>query len=229
MKKISFIILSFLISLQLYAQHLKVDGVNPNYEKYRESSYFDYIHEDFDTSNLTWVADLTITFDTIIPGMIGETYKLFKEKANRYGANSFRVRASNIYDNGPDKYVSISTYWLRMEDRDSNEVLYKNQEVYLFGFLGYHEEIDGYSVELNDQGFTMHALTFRARKFNKGERVRIHLGSKVRGSSVEFKVSEDMKSRFYYFSMMRGSFKNSSIKQYDRDFGMYLSQILQKE
>lgn len=228
MKKLVFLIVLLNASLGL-AQKLKVDAMNKTHEKFRDSHHFDYIHDDYDTSKLIWIADLTVTFDTIIPGMLGESYNLLKSRANKFGANAFRVKESNIFDTGPDKFISISTFWLHMEDRDSNEVLFHAPEVYLFGFLGYHEEIDGYEVSINKKDYTMHALTFRKESFSDNERIDLQLGSKARGTSVEFEVSEKKEPRYYYFSMVRGSFKNAMIKQYDRDFAMFLTQVLQEE
>ncbi|MEZ4924259.1 MAG: hypothetical protein R2780_13890 [Crocinitomicaceae bacterium] len=212
-----------------FGQKVKVDALNREYEKFRVSDHFDFIHDDFDTAKLIWVADLTVSFDTIIPGMIGETFNVLKERSNKMGANAFKVRASNIYDAGSTKYISISAFWLHMEDRDSNEVLFRSPEVYVFGFLGYHEEIDGYDIEVNKDQYVMHALTYRKRSFAAGDHVNIQLGSKTRGAEVQFKAKEDMVPKFYYFSMIRGAYKNAIIKEYDKHFGMYLTRILQLE
>jgi hypothetical protein len=212
----------------IFAQKLKVDGFNRSYEKYRNSTNFDYLHNDFDSSKLVWVADLTVSFDTVIPGMIGESYKLFKARAHKFGANAFKVKDSDVLTQGGSKYISVSVYWLRMEDRKENDTLFRSNDIYLFGFLGHHEEIAGYEIELNKEDFILVALTFRKTTFLEGDRVSLQLGSKVRGTAVEFSVREGMYPKYYYFQMVRGSFKNSSIREYDRNFAMFLTQILQK-
>jgi hypothetical protein len=217
------------VAMPLLAQKVKVDVFNKSYEKYRNSNHFDYVHEDFDTTKLTWVADLTVKFDTVIPGMIGESFKLLKNKANRFGANSFQVSESDIYTEGNDKFISIKIFWLRMEDRATNDSLFRSTDVYLFGLLGHHQEIEGYEVSLGDDSFTMHALSCRKHSYQVGEEILLQLGTKVRGASVQIKIREYMYPKFYYFSMLRGSFKNATIQEYPLEYGLFLSKILSNE
>ncbi|MBD3636661.1 MAG: hypothetical protein HUJ25_04910 [Crocinitomicaceae bacterium] len=225
------VILTILFCLPYFciSQHVDVLKYNDQYERYRKSRYFDYVHEDFDSANLTWVADLRVEFDTVLRGMIGESYKELKEKANQFGANGFKVNASNIYKSGKDKYIEISVYWIRMENRNENLELFKDNKVYLFGFLGYHQDIDGYDVEIQDESFIMRALTYREYSYPPKTDVTLALGSKIRGTEISFKMEERMFPKFFYFNMIKGSFKNAWIDEYSLSFGTFLTQILEKD
>ena len=223
-------ILSFIIfSPILLGQSIKVKGFNDEYERYRNSHHFDYIHPDFDTSKLTWVADLRVEFDTVLKGMIGESYKELKEKANRFGANSFSVEESDIYSFGKTKFIDLKVYWLRMEDRGDNMALHRSNDVYLFGFLGYHQEIEGYEVEIQEEDFTMRALTYRHYSYPVKTDVTVQLGSKIRGAKTSFKMHERMYPKFLYFNMVKGSFKNAYIDEYSLSFGVFLTRILEAD
>ena len=103
-------ILALSLVICSYSQKIKVNGFNRDFEKYRNAENFDYIHEDFDTTKLTWIATLTIQFDTVVPGMIGECFKELKEKSNRFGANSFMVEESDIYTTTEEKFIKISCF-----------------------------------------------------------------------------------------------------------------------
>jgi hypothetical protein len=214
---------------QTSAQKVKIMSFNSSFEKYRASHNFDYLHADLDSSKFTWVADYLVEFDTVIPGMIGESYKKLKEKANKYGANGFKVKESDIFKKGRNKHIIISVYWIRMEHRGENLELHKDLKVYLFGFLGHHLLIDGYQVKIQDESITLHSLTYRVFAYPSKTDVIIQLGSKSRGAKTSFKMEEGMYPKFFYFNMVKGSFKNAWIDEYSLSFGLFLTEILEKE
>lgn len=203
--------------------------MNRDFEKFRSTTVFDYLHEEFDSTKLMWVADITVEFDTIIPGMIGECFKQLQEKANKLGATSFKVTSSDIESIGDAKFISISTYWLRMEDRGENLNLYNDNKVYLFGLLGYHESIAGYPITVNDAEFIVHGLTYHEYEFLDDQRINILLGSKSRGAREHLHIKDGMRPKFYYFNMVKGSFKNAWIDEYQENFGLFLTKILKIE
>lgn len=229
MLRLTNILIVLLFVPVVYGQSVRVRAYNNAYEKYRNSHNFDYVHDDFDSSKMTWVADITAEFDTVIPGMIGETYKKLKERANKFGANAFTVDESDIFSLGKSKYITMKVYWIRMEDRGENLNLHKENKVYLFGLLGYHNEIDGYEVALQDKDFIMHALTYREFQYPPKSTVTVQLGSKTRGTTTSFLMEENMFPKFFYFSMVKGSFKNAWIDEYSLSFGIFLKHILKPE
>lgn len=210
------------------AQKIRVNNFNRHFEKYRNAENFDYVHADFDTTKLTWIATFTIKFDTIIPGMLGECYKRLKERSNRFGANAFKVKESDIFTTTGEKYIRISCYWVRMENRSENLTLFKEPKVYLFGFLAYHSSIDGYDVVLNGEQLLLKELTYREYEFKSGEKIHLRLGTKSRGAEKHIIIDEDEYAKFYYFTLVKNSYKNSWIDEYSPSFGIYLSKILRK-
>ena len=211
------------------AQKVRVLKYNKEYEKYRVSKYFDYLLEDFNEDKVTWVADYKVSFDTVIPGMIWESYQSLKEKANQFGANGFRVKDSDVYTPGQKKHIEISVYWIKMENRNENLTLHQANKVYLFGFLGHHQEIEGYDIKIQEDRFVMHSLSYKEFSYPIKTDVEVQLGTKSRGKKVYFKMEERMFPKHYYFNMVKGSFKNAWIDEYGLSFGIFLTNILRKE
>lgn len=226
---ILFLVFFFVVSYSADAQKVRVLKYNKEYEKYRVSKHFDYLHEDFDKEKVTWVADYKVSFDTVIPGMIWESYQSLKRKANQFGANGFSVMDSDVYTLGQKKHIEISVYWIKMENRNENLLLHQANTIYLLGFLGHHQEIEGYSIKIQDEQFVMHALSYKEFTYPVKTDVEIQLGTKSRGKKVYFKMEERMFPKYYYFNMVKGSFKNAWIDEYGLSFGVFLTNILQKE
>ncbi len=222
-----FNILVFLIlSTVSHSQKLKVDDVNPDFKKTRNSSHFDCINDSLSNEYYTWVADYTIKFDSVYPGKIKKVFEMFKAKANKMGANSFIVKNSDIYPSHEHKFISISAYWLKMEDRNYNHQLFKESKVYLFGFLGHHRAIEGYRVRLNEEDFIMSELRYRSFLFKPGKQIDLIQGSNMRGDKRSFVMEDNQYPRYFFFNKVTGAFKNSFIGEYDMNFGEFLLRIL---
>ncbi|MFT4601764.1 MAG: hypothetical protein ACI857_001947 [Arenicella sp.] len=221
-------VILLLIGFNSFSQKIRVTAMNRDFEKFRNASHFDFVNDDFDTTKLTWVNDLTIKFDTASDGMIGECYKLLKTKANRFGANAFKVKESDVYKRGRGKFITISTYMIRMENRVENLSLMNSNTVYLFGLLGHHSSIPGYKVLVNEQDHMINELTYFKLDCMDKEKIYIRLGSKSRGAEKRLAIEEGMRPKFFYFHMVKGSFKNAWIDEYSPNFGMFLSQVLRK-
>ncbi|UKN02383.1 hypothetical protein K6119_02460 [Paracrocinitomix mangrovi] len=211
-----------------FAQRVRALRVNKDYEKYRISEHFDYLHDDFDSAKTTWVGDIRVEFDSIFPGTIKNCFNALKDRATKLGANGFKVTEADISSYGDNKYIEMSLYWIRMENRDENLVLHKSRDVYLFGFLGYHQEIDGYDVSIQNDEFVMPSLSFKKYAFKSKTDVTVGLGSKMRGAKTSFRIEEKMYPKFIYFKMISGSFKNAWIDEYPLSFGLFLTHILRK-
>lgn len=202
--------------------------MNLDYEKYRNSTFFDYLHDSTQKGLYTWVADLTISIDTILPGNIETIFSMFKERSNKMGANAFRVNESDIYSAQSEKFISISIFWLKMEGRNQNLQLFKNPIIYLFGFLGYHQKIPGYELKINDAEFIMQELRYRTYNSKIGETTYLQQGSKIRGDSRSITFENNQYPKYFYFSRITSSYKNCFIGEYDLNFGEFLLKILNK-
>lgn len=229
LQKVFILFSVFILTGSSFAQKVRMNAFNRNFEKVRSTTVFDFVHDDFDTTKLIWVADMTVRFDTIIPGMIGECFKLLKEKSNNLGASGFRVRDSDLESIGDKKFISISAYWIRMEDRSENYNLAKSNTIHLFGLLGYHQSISGYPIKVNDSEFIIHGLTYHTYDFLDDQKIDLLLGSKSRGADKQLHVKDGMRPKFYYFNLVKGSFKNAWISEYKENYGFFLTNVLKKE
>jgi hypothetical protein len=113
-----------------------------------------------------------------------------------------------------------------MEDRNENLALFNSNCIYLFGFLGFHSEIEGYNVAVNDQDFVMRARSYRKFEFLDDQKINLLLGSKSRGDSKTIHIHDGMKPKYYYFNMVKGQFKNAYMAEYDENYGNFLIHIL---
>jgi hypothetical protein len=226
-KVLNLLLVVFLSSLA-FCQKVRVEKVNQEFERFRNTTDFDYLHEDLDSTKRIWVADLTVKFDTVIQGMLGECFKQLKEKSNRFGANAFTVVNKDIFIYGSEKYISIKCYFIHQENRGENLNLFNEKSIYLIGFLGYHYAIEGYEVKLDEKEMVLYELSFMKFSYENKKLVKLLLGSKSRGANQTVKIKEDMKPHFFYFNMVKGSFKNAWIAEYDLFYGIYLSKILKK-
>ena len=90
-----------------------------------------------------------MAFDSIYPTTLKEIYNLFATKANKISGNAFRVINSDIHKQGKDKFIELGIYYLNYEDQTENLNLFENNLIYLFGFIGHHQDIEGYNLEIN--------------------------------------------------------------------------------
>lgn len=226
MRLVVFAIL-FMATSGIYGQKLRVDAVNDQFEMYRKTDHFDYLHEDLPDSCFTWVADYTISFDSILPGTLRSVFLELKDKSNRMGANSFRVTTSSIYSFGNEKSISIKSCWLRMEHREQNQELFRVPKVYIFGFLGYHRSIEGYQIKVNEEEFILKELRFRSYPLRKGQPFYIQQGSNIRGDYRNVSYEEKMQPKYFFFNKVTGALKNCWIDEYEQNFGEFLLRILE--
>lgn len=223
------VIIFCLFAISSHGQKLRVDRVNKEFSSYRKSDHFDCIHDNFDSTKLTWVADLTVTFDTINPGTIRDIFRTFKEKATKFGANGFKVNSSDIFTIYEEKHISISTFWLRMEDRDENLNLFKEPVVYLFGFLGYHLTIEGYELKVGEEEYILSELRYRVYPLKIGQTLYVQQGGNIRGDYRNIKYEKHEFPKYLFFNRVTGAIKNCWIDEYDLNFGEFLLRILVRD
>ena len=209
-----------------FGQKVRIDNLNKGFEKVRTVSKFDCLHEAWSADSVEWVADMSIRFGHITPVTIKEIFKAFWEKANRLGANSFRVKESDIYNEEGEKFITLEAYWLRMERRNNNVEMFHSSSVYLFGFLGHHQRLKGYEVYFNDEKLLMHELSYKKFEFTPGEEIELRIGSKSRGETVKATIKANSFPLYYYFAKTTGGFQNAHIFEYEVAFAEFLLEIL---
>jgi len=209
-------------------QKYRIAKTNPAFQKVRADENFDCIHENFDTSMYQWVADYVVTFDTVQPGTIETTFKEVWERANRLGANAYKLTGSDLYCIGEPRHYELSVYWLRMEDRDSNLHLFNSGDVYLFGFLGHHVELDGYEVVSGEEEILVEELTCYHFDMEHDQKVDIRIGSKNRGEIHNVRANANTLPEYLYFQHTTGGGQNAFISTYPWNFAEFLIRALQK-
>lgn len=220
------LLLFFLSANYGIAQKVRAIETNPDFKKVRICEKFDYLHDDWQEDSIQWVCDLRVSLDTLMPGTIRKIFGQFWKRANQLGANSFRLNNSDIYVHGRDKFIELKCYWLRQEYRNQNLKKFRSTDVYLFGFLAHHVQIQGYEVTFNEEDFLIQELTYHRFGCEEGETVQISIGGKSRGDLIELKIKNDQTPRYYYFSEAKGSFQNAWISTHEQEFARFLVQIL---
>lgn len=216
-----------LLTQNAFGQKYRIMASNKQFEAYRAVTKFDCIHDDFEVEKLTWVADYSVMFDTIKPGTIEEIYRTLWTRANRIGANSFKIDNSDIYALGDDKFIDVKLYFLPMERRNENMHLFRSDKVYLFGFLGHHVQLSGYEIEYNELELLITELSYRFYHLGTDKAV-IRFG-KRKGHELHLKGHEDHRMPHYiYFKQTVGEKQNKWIDEYEWQFGEFLIQILDK-
>lgn len=226
MKGVSFIVFLFLSS-SLFAQRVKVTDVNVNYFRHAGVGGFYYLHDDLEENAYQWIADLKISFDSIYPQTISETYTKFKTKGNRMSANAFRVVQSDLY--AKKKYIKIKIYYLKRERKDLNRSLFNVNKAYLFGFLGHHQNIQGYSVEINDERIFLEELRYKEIDIKEGDRLSIKIGKGSKKNAFKIEGKKEFRTYYLNFHLFKGMFTRGYIDEYDWSVGEFLKRILKRE
>ncbi len=225
-----FILLAIVLPSAVFSQKVKISEISQDYYHHQDVEGFYYLHEDLENDEaFYWVADLRVDFDTIYPHTINQIYRRFLVKANKLGANSFRVEGSDIYANGGDKYVKVKTYFLRQERRAANKELFYDNVVRLYGFLGHHQSIEGYDVSINDKKMLLTELRYKEIKLTIGDHLKIKILGGLRGEIVEFDVTPNLVKKYYYFELFKGMMSKGKISEYSWGFGELLAHILRKD
>lgn len=211
------------------AQKVRITEMSRDYFRHLNVEGFEYLHEDVDSTKFQWIANVIIEFDTIQPTTIKELYLKMNERANRFGANAFRVLKSNLITPKDTKFIELSFYFLNYEDRKKNRELFQSNDLYFFGFLGHHKNIEGYKLTVQNEKFIVQELSYKLYKPQIGETIIIKLGKGFKSDEVIIKIEKDMYPRYYRFNVYKGLFSRNVIDEYEWSFGEFLIQILKKQ
>jgi len=211
------------------AQKVRLTQLNQNYTRLPNVEGFDYIHDDLDRETFNWIADAIVEFDTIFPTTIKDYYGKLVEKANKLGANGFRVNDAQLHVVGTIRTITLSFFFINYENRKKNADLFHAKKLYLFGFLGYHQRVDGYEIKLNEQKLVINELTYKEVDLNSNSPIRLQLIQGLKKDLVEVSIDNTMNPRYYKFDYYEGMASRGRISEYDWSFGEFLLRILKKE
>lgn len=227
--KRNLILLFLLATAHLYGQKLKVTAVNEDYFHHEKVEGFIYLHEDMPAYGYTWIGTIQIELDTVVMKSVETFYQMAQERANRLGANAFRIGRADMFSYGKQKHVEFQVFHLRMENRDENRAYFYRKSYYLFGFLGHHRSMDGYTVKVNGEKLMLEELSYYSFHPKIGDEVVLELGGWFKKDKVKYRVSTQELPRYFSFHMYRGIFNTHEITEYDWSYGEYLMKVLEKK
>lgn len=225
----SHLLLCFLlIVLSASAQKIRITELNRDYFRQTNVEGFEYLHQDMAPDLYEWIADVEIEFDTLHPNTIKEFYSKMNEKANKLGANAYRIKSSNLTSFGGTKTIVLRFYFLHYEYRKENKERFQDNVIYLFGFLGHHQNMEGYKIQINGEKLIIPEQSYFEMHPSVGTSVTIQLSRGFKRNEIVTVIDAKMLPRYYRPNVYRGIFSRSVIDEYDWNFGEFLVHILKK-
>ena len=227
--KIIFAFCLSLLTLTLSAQKLKVKAINKGFTKVLdEVESFDYLADNLDSTKYVWVANIEVKFSRIEQHTIPIAFKEIKERSNSLGGNAFRVLNSDVYSKDGNNFIEVAVFWLNREDRQENFDLFNKDEIYLFGFLGHHKDIDGYHVAVNEEKLLIQELTYKKMAVSVNDTVNIDLKKGMKTNSLTFIQKPRPEWQYLSFHLYKGAFNVGEIRSYNMEIGEFLKRILKE-
>ncbi len=217
------------VVFQGFGQRVKIMDISPDYFRHNDVSGFYCLHPEIEKEAYEWIATVKVTFDSIYPNTLTNLYDKLTDKSNRLRANAFRFRRADIFTTIDEKYIELDVYYLKMERRDLNYSLFDKNKVYLFGFLGYHQNIEGYTIEINGEQLLLSELRYKEISLPAGVPVEIKLDKGVKADVINLTGTKDMKPVYYEFDIFKGMFTRSKITTYDINLAEFLKPLLKRE
>ncbi len=221
--------LFMLLTFTATAQTLKVLRLNRDAFRHPKVEGFSYLHDDANTSGHEWIGDVRVAFDSIYPTTLKEIYNLFATKANKISGNAFRVINSDIHKQGKDKFIELGIYYLNYENQTENLNLFENNLIYLFGFIGHHQDIEGYNLEINGKKILLEELTVKTIRPNVNEILQIKLMNGLKTDEIQVKIETKMLPKYFKFEIFKGAFSRGLISEHEWSYGEFLARIFKKQ
>lgn len=223
------LLLFMLLTLTINAQTLKVLRLNRDAFRHTKVEGFSYLHEDLKTSGYEWIGDIRVAFDSIYPTSLKEIYTMLATKANKISGNAFRVINSDIHKQGKEKFIELGIYYLNIENHKENINLFENNLIYLFGFIGHHQDIEGYNLEINGKKILLEELTVKTIRPNANDVLQIKLMNGFKTDEIQVKIEPKMLPKYFKFEIFRGAFSRGLISEYGWSYGEFLARIFKKQ
>ena len=117
---------------------------------------------------------------------------------------------------------------MNREDRQENFDLFNKDEIYLFGFLGHHKDIDGYHVAVNEEKLLIQELTYKKMAVSVNDTVNIDLKKGMKTNSLTFIQKPRPEWQYLSFHLYKGAFNVGEIRSYNMEIGEFLKRILKE-
>lgn len=214
--------------LSVSAQKVHIIDMNRDFVRQNNVEGFEYLHDEMNNDTYAWLANVLIEFDTIHPKTLKEFYLKLNERANKMGANAFRVKDADLSQTSESKFIELDFFFLNYEDRKENKYLFRDESIYIFGFLGHHKNMAGYKIEINQQKLIISEQSYLEIHPKIGDELQIKLGRGLKKDELNTIIEEGMFPRYYRFNVYRGPFSRSVIDEHEWSFGEFLIRILTK-
>lgn len=172
--------LFFLLPLTLFSQRITIDSTNSNYPFVRRNmNQFEYLHDNLDSMDYVWIADLTYHYDSLGRDTINTSiYDDLGNKALELGANSFKIVSWNRLSKS--EVATIKVYKLKDGKRQKNLDLFRENKVYFFGISSCTTKRQTYTLEINNVKVTIKPFTYKEYTLGEGEKMMVkYKGKKV--------------------------------------------------
>ena len=227
--KIILTLLMSAITMNLSAQKLKVKALNKEFKKVLDQvDDFDYLSEKLDSTNYVWVANIEVKMGPIQPHTIPMAFKKIQERSNILGANAFRVINSDVYSKDGNNFIEVSVFWLYREKRQDNFDLFDKNDIYLFGFLGHHKDIEGYNVSVHEEKMVIQELSYKKMPVSVDDTVNIDLRKGMKSNTLTFVQKPRPEWEYLSFHLYKGAFNVGEIRAYNMEIGEFLKRILKE-
>lgn len=221
--------LFMLLTITSTAQTLKVLRLNRDAFRHQNVEGFSYLHDNVSTNGYEWIGDVRVAFDSIYPASLKEIYILLSTKANKISGNAFRVINSDIHKRGKDKFIELGIYYLNYENQTENLNLFENNLIYLFGFIGHHQDLEGYNVEINGKKILLEELTVKTIRPKVNDLLHIKLINGLKTDEIQVKIEPKMLPKYLKFEIFKGAFSRGLISEHEWSYGEFLARIFKKQ
>lgn len=173
MNPMKYLLFFLVLPLTSISQTITVDTLNSDYPFVRKNMHqFEYLHNDLDTLNYVWVADLTYRYNNSRRDTNKTSvYSDLRAKALELGANSFKIVKWNRLSQ--DTVATIKIYKLRDGKRRENLELFKENKVYVFGVNPFTGVSTNYRIKINGVKTTIKANTYYEFIVTEGAELKI--------------------------------------------------------
>jgi len=166
-------------------------------------------------------------------------FKGFQFNANFLGANAFYIDDYKINGSKDSTWVSISFYYLSLNELIENTKLYSTNMVYVIGDVDI-KKLSGRKIKFNKKVIQLFPLEYASYQNKVGEDAILSIGG-ITGSKVWIKGKEDREPEFLSlqgFGMGGGlgpsgqisvSFSTGRIYPVTLDMGLFLVKILKEK
>jgi hypothetical protein len=179
----------------MLAQGVKVIN-SANLENLPKGVKFTFIEPSTDTSNFKYVA----TFqgkDRIRKSNIENLYFVIREKANKLGANCFRIMSFNIDEVKDEVILILDGYYATDSMLTVNRSNHEKNVVYIFG--GEKENEKSISFQINGETKELKSGTYHKIVLSEGDAISVNKGG-MTGTSMLLKFQNDSLPAFYTLS-----------------------------